>query len=80
MQYPDGTEVLAGDLVAIDEKYRGTVVAAIDSRSFLASHEKWVYLGSGVVIDTDFGGFVHYRPGTFEGIVLLCRASPGGRT
>lgn len=47
--------------VAIGQpQYRGIVIAAIDDRSYLPGGEDREYLGCGAMIDTDFGGLVHY--------------------
>jgi hypothetical protein len=61
LKYTDGRVVLAGDVVRIDGQYRETVVAAIDDASYLPGGEAWEYLGGGAMIDTDFGGLVHYK-------------------
>ena len=39
------------------------------------SEEKWGYLGSGVIINADFGGLVHYKQESLESdeIELLTR-------
>ena len=62
MRYASGQDVLPGDSVRIDVKYRGTVVACIAEALYLAPHsaEQWGYLKCGAMIDTDFGGLVHY--------------------
>jgi len=62
MRYVSGQDVLPGDIVQIDTNYRGTVVACISEGKYLPPHrpEQWGYLKSGVLIDTDFGGLVHY--------------------
>jgi hypothetical protein len=73
MKYEDGQEVLAGDIVKIDGIYNGVVLAAIDAKSYLPGEECWEYLGSGTMIDTDFGGLVHCQQGDEE-LVLVRRA------
>ena len=62
MRYASGQEVLPGDNVKIDARYRGTVVACIAESKYLPPHTagQWEQLKSGVMIDTDFGGLVHY--------------------
>jgi hypothetical protein len=62
MTYSGGIEIHVGDVVAIGERGKGTVVANIDRREYSASHTaaEWGYLRTGVMIDTDFGGLVHY--------------------
>jgi hypothetical protein len=76
MKYSDGQTVLAGDVVEIAGKYRGLVIAAIDDKSYLPGGEGWEYLGGGAMIDTDFGGLVHY-PEDDEELVLVRRSEPG---
>ena len=63
MKYEDGKNVQVGDEVSIDTKYKGTVVANIESGEYSVAHseEQWSYLKTGVLIDTDFGGIVHYE-------------------
>lgn len=73
MKYTDGQQVLAGDVVEIDGRCRGVVIAAIDDKSYLPGGEDWEYLGTGAMIDTDFAGLVHY-PGDDEELVLVRRA------
>jgi len=62
VRYASGQEVLPGDSVKIDAKYRGTVVACIAEAKYLPPHtpSQWEQLKGGVMIDTDFGGLVHY--------------------
>ena len=63
MKYTDGTEIKLGDTVLISGQYHGVVVADIDNGRYSESNpeEQWAYLASGVMIDTDFGGLVHYQ-------------------
>ena len=63
MKYKNGKNILVGDEVSIDSKYRGTIVANIESGEYSITHtkEQWSYLKTGVLIDTDFGGVVHYQ-------------------
>ncbi len=69
MKCSDGTEMKRGDRVLIAGKYHGVVVADIDGSEYSEQHlkEKWGYLGSGVMIDTDFGGLVHYQQQNMAG-------------
>jgi hypothetical protein len=62
LRYASGQDVLPGDIVRIDAKYRGTVVACIAEALYLPPHsaEQWALLKGGAMIDTDFGGLVHY--------------------
>lgn len=73
MKYNDGQRVLAGDVVEIDGRYHGVVIAAIDEGSYLPGGEDWEYLAKGAMIDTDFAGLVHY-PSDDEDLVLIRRA------
>ncbi len=68
MKYKSGKEVKLGDKVLIDGKYNGEVVANIDGAEYSENmpEEQWGYLGSGVMIDTDFGGLVHYKQESLE--------------
>ena len=76
MRYADGNDAKLGDTVAIDEKYRGLVVADIDGGKFSERFkEGWSYLKTGILVDTDFGGLVHYPNNEHEHIVLLARAN-----
>lgn len=72
MKYEDGTEMKLGDKVLISEKYHGVIVADIDNAEYLESNpkEQWEYLGSGVIIDTDFGGLVHYQQENMIGEII----------
>ena len=79
MRYRDGQEINVGDLVAIDTKYRGTVVGCIESRSYSPPHTpaQWGHLATGIIVDTDFGGIVHYRDAgsvEAEDVVLVRRS------
>ena len=79
MRYASGQDVLPGDLVRIDTKYRGTVVACIAEGMYLAPYTpgQWEQLKTGAMIDTDFGGLVHYPDESDladDNIVLISRA------
>ena len=73
MKYSDGNEALPGDVVAIDGEYRGRVVACIDAGTFLPGHDGWDYLLGGIMVDTDFGGLVHYTVPLLEDLRLIER-------
>jgi hypothetical protein len=81
MKYADGTDIQPGDDVLIDGRYSGRVVACIDSGACLPGFDGWQYLGEGILVDTEFGGLVHYTAGTIEDIASspawLGRASLG---
>jgi len=73
MRYTDGNEAMAGDVVAIDTQYRGVVVASIDRDDYLPGYEHWAYLLRGIMVNTDFGGLVHYTPEATDEISLITR-------
>jgi hypothetical protein len=78
MIYSSGVEIRVGDVVLIGNSGKGTVVANIERREYCAGHSsaEWGYLGKGVMIDTDFGGVIHYPDQASldaEGIVLIRR-------
>jgi hypothetical protein len=80
MLYPDGQRICVGDLVAVDAKYHGAVVGCVDDREYASphTHEQWGHLESGILVDTKFGGIVHYPDEAFlkaEGFLLLARAT-----
>lgn len=74
MRYADGNEAKVGDRVAINEKYRGVVAADIDGGEYSEGFASgWEHLKTGILVDTDFGGLVHYPNPEHEHIVLLER-------
>ena len=77
MKYSDGNEARLGDVIAIDGSYHGTVVACIDRAEYTEQHpgEQWSYLGKGIMVNTDFGGLVHYTSATQEHFALVSRAN-----
>ena len=75
MLYADGNEAKLGDTVAIDRQHRGVVVANIDGAEFNEHFASgWGYLKTGILVETDFAGLVHYPDGNNEDIVLVARA------
>lgn len=78
MKYTDGKQAKIGDKVLIGGQFNGLVVADLDSDEYSADHsrEQWSYLQSGLMIDTDFGGLVHYEQNSLENelIELVSRA------
>ena len=58
MRYSDYNEAKLGDEVAIDDIYKGVVVASLDTDEYSARcpREEWAHLGTGIVVDTNFGG------------------------
>jgi hypothetical protein len=63
MRYHDGQPIHVGDVVTIDVRHEGLVVACIEDGIFLhpQTKEQWTHLHDGVLIDTSFGGLIHYR-------------------
>ncbi|WP_157960463.1 hypothetical protein [Marinimicrobium alkaliphilum] len=78
MHYSDGNSAALGDQVLLSGTHHGVVVSNIDDDEYstICPKENWTYLGSGVIIDTDFGGLVHYEQAslTHENIELEHRA------
>ncbi len=78
MRYTDGREAMLGDRVIISGIHPGLVVANIDGQEYSPMHpkEQWEHLDSGILIDTDFGGTIHYQQFSLggESIELLERA------
>ena len=72
MIYTDGNQAKIGDHVLISGQYRGVVVANMDDCEYSTEHpkEQWSYLQSGVMIDTDFGGLVHYEQDALIGEII----------
>jgi len=75
VNYPDGALIEPGDVVLLDGKDRGRVVASIDTGRSLPEHGSWGYLGRGIMVDTNFAGLVHYTSETVGTIELLQRAA-----
>jgi hypothetical protein len=75
VDYSDGNEARLGDEVTIDDIYKGVVVASLDTDEYsvLCPREEWAHLGTGIVVDTSFGGLIHYPNGDDEHIVLARR-------
>jgi hypothetical protein len=75
MKFADGSDIEPGDTIQISTVYRGKVVASMDTGKYLPGWEdEWAYLGEGILVDTDFGGLVHYTAKTSEDFVLLERS------
>ncbi len=62
MKYPSGEEVRLGDRVKLWEGCLGVVVASLDQNEYAASYPRaeWEYLKSGVLIESDKAGLIHY--------------------
>lgn len=68
IKYADGTDIQPGDEVLIGGRYRGRVLACMDSGTCLPGFDDWQYLCEGILVDTEFGGLVHYTETTSEDI------------
>lgn len=75
MKYADGTDMSPGDVIRIDAKYRGRIIASMDTGEYLPGADVWASLGVGIMVDTDFGGLVHYTSETAEDFVLVQRGA-----
>ena len=77
MKYADGNEARLGDCVTISGTYRGVVVACMDRDEFDEEHprEQWSHLGKGILVNTDFGGLVHYEDGSDDHFALISRVN-----
>ena len=75
MRYADGREAKLGDVIAIASKHRGTVVANFDGGEYAAEYPEaeWRHLKSGILVNTDFAGLVHYANGEYENLALVAR-------
>lgn len=62
MKYKDGTVVKIGDKIKLWEDCYGIVVASIDTGEYDHSYlkEEWEYLNSGILVNSDKAGLVHY--------------------
>ena len=63
MKYSNGEDLRIEDQVTLDERYNGVIKAIIEENQFSTEYpkEQWSYLKTGIIIDTDFGGIVHYQ-------------------
>jgi len=77
MKYESGDTIRAGDLVTIDDKYEGQVVASMDTSEYLPGYQDWAYLRTGIMVVTDFAGLVHYTSETTD--KLLPKVCGSGR-
>ena len=77
--YADGQPILLGDRVTIDSKqWHGQIVALIAEQQCdpsIGSAEEWVTLQTGVMVQFDEAGLVHYPDAETAGeLILLARA------
>ena len=76
MRYSDGSRAQVGDAVVIEGDRRGRIVACLDRGEYAPDYPaaEWRYLERGLLVETDFGGLVHYPDPGVEGFELLRRA------
>lgn len=62
MRYPDGQQMLLGDVLELWNGCDGVVVCSIDTDEYSDEYpdEAWSYLKSGVLIQSVQGGLIHY--------------------
>jgi hypothetical protein len=62
MKYSDNQVVQLGDEVELWDGCHGVVVCSIDDGEYSEAYPKteWEYLKSGVLIETDKAGLIHY--------------------
>lgn len=77
MKYSDGNIAELRDLIAIDIKYRGLVIAYIGKGEFLKEYvnHDFSVLDKGIIVFTDFGGLIYYPDDYREHIILVERNS-----
>ena len=76
MKYATGELIHVGDKVQPWQGCCGIVVASMDTDEYSDEHprEQWSYLRTGIMIDTDEIGLVHYTEPD-EDLLLLERAA-----
>lgn len=75
MKYENGDTIRAGDLITIDDKYEGWVVASMDTSKYLPGYDDWACLQTGVMVVTDFAGLVQYTSEATDRLVLKERSA-----
>jgi hypothetical protein len=70
MKYESGAPIHVGNIAAIYNKYRGQVVALVDTSTYLPGYEYCAYLAEGIMVITEFAGLVHYMSQTTDRLVL----------
>ncbi|TKB88863.1 MAG: hypothetical protein E8D40_14860 [Nitrospira sp.] len=76
MKYSDGQQMRVGDKVKVWEGCTGVIVCVLDDDQYSGDFPKaeWNYLKTGVLVDTDKAGLIHY-PTDDHSLKLLERAS-----
>jgi hypothetical protein len=74
MKYFTGEDVRLWDRLEVWSGCRGLVVLSVDDDAYTARFPKaqWAYLGSGVMLDTEQAGLMHYSE-TSEDMRLIAR-------
>lgn len=74
MNYVDGQKIRVGDKVKLWEGCSGVVVCSMDDDEFAPEYprEEWSYLKTGVMIDSDQAGLIHY-PRLADKLQLIAR-------
>jgi hypothetical protein len=73
MKYRNGHDIRLGGVVSFDSRYRGTVVASMDTQKYLPGAEHRAYHEQAVMVDSDFGGMVHHTAASTDELILLER-------
>jgi hypothetical protein len=63
MNYSDGTHVMVGDVVELWDGLSGKVLCILDEQQAVEGFVMldWIYLGKGIIVETDTAGLVHYE-------------------
>lgn len=74
MNYVDGQRIRIGDKVILWQGCTGLVVCSIDDDEYSPEYPKgeWSYLKTGVLIDSDQAGLIHY-PRLTDKLQLVAR-------
>lgn len=78
MTYNSGDRVKLGDIVAIEGRWSGVVVAMIDEGAYDPAFpaSEWDCLKRGALIRFDEAGLVHYEYEIEPDVGLIARAAP----
>ncbi len=76
-KYQSGDHVLLGDNVRLAAGDCGVVVAVIEIDLFsqLYPRKEWAYLGSGVLVESERAGLIHYPTPFSSDVPLASRTS-----
>ena len=75
MKYADGQEIKVGDRIRFPDGHTGIVGASMDTDQYSPQNprEQWSYLRRGIMVDTTFGGLVHYTDMSVDTFELVAR-------